>query len=145
MNSVICALEQEIKYISEFGDKRSRQFLAGYQQALGTVVAFLLSHSGFPQQSANSETAQAVNRLMSFAPPSSGQEHSLDGAFPNLTSTERDLLGIALQMFRDGEENAEYLSWWLSAYASYTDPAAETQPYYGQPAHFGIAATGSVC
>jgi hypothetical protein len=112
MNSIICAIEQEIKYTLD-SKKESPQYRAGYETALNAVVEFLPLRNG--GQSSSPTHHPAVTRLLSFAPRPIGE--SLDEKIEKaLTESERELLGIALKVIRDDPDGADYLVWWLTTY-----------------------------
>jgi hypothetical protein len=117
MNSIICAIEEEIKYTLD-SKEGSPQYRAGYETALNAVVEFLPLQNG--GQSSTSTHHPVVTRLLSFAPRPTGE--SLDEKIEKaLTESERELLTIALEVLRADPDGADYLVWWLTTYGLSSD------------------------
>ncbi|MDQ2944869.1 MAG: hypothetical protein M3Y27_02815 [Acidobacteriota bacterium] len=134
MNNIICAIEQEIKYMQDRTGEGNAQYRAGYQGALRAVVEFLPLQAH--DQSSDAAPHPVVKRLLSFLPPRLAAELILDEKIEEiLTGSERELLRIALRVLRSNPEGADYLSWWLNTYGIPPIPSSDLLAKWPQPSN----------
>lgn len=114
MKDTIAAIDQEAKYMQDSEDGH-KQYRRGYVHALQTVSEFLIDQS--EQRIHNGENA-AVERLLAFA----ALHRSTQVDYPFLarpdSGIQRDVLEVAASALRSGDENADFLNWWLETYGT---------------------------